>query len=105
VTTPTGSEPAGKSLSSAVLGLTIVRACARCDAPRTPGRHCAACGNSDPPETTDLGTVAAAHRNPLKQRWWDLIGRPLAERRIRKAAARTLQLRRVADPHRSDSSG
>lgn len=99
---PTPAAAAGKSVSSAILGLAIVRACEQCRAqgvasPRTPGQPCAVCGNSDPPETTNLGTVAAGHRNPLKQRWWDLIGHRLADRRIAKAAARTLALR--TDPH------
>ncbi len=94
---------AGKTLSSATLALTIVRACATCGAPRTPGQPCQSCGNATPPEITDLGTVAATHRNPIKRRWWALVGERLATRRIRKAAARTLQLRRAPDPDGSDS--
>lgn len=106
------TDPAtvGHTPSSATLELTIVRACEQCRAqgiasPRTPGQPCATCGNTAPPETTRLGTVAATHRNPLKQHWWDLIGRRLADRRIHKAAARTLQLRATPDPPGSDQRG
>lgn len=33
----------------------------------------------------DHGVVAAHYRNPIRQAWWQLVGRPLANRRIRKS--------------------
>jgi hypothetical protein len=33
----------------------------------------------------DHGIVSAHYRNPLKQAWWRLVGRPLANRRIRRS--------------------
>lgn len=32
----------------------------------------------------EVGVIAAGYDNPLKQLWWDHIGRRLSERRIRK---------------------
>lgn len=31
-----------------------------------------------------VGVVAAGYDNPVKQLWWDHVGRRLSERRIRK---------------------
>lgn len=33
----------------------------------------------------DHGVVDAHYRNPLKQGWWILVRRPLADRRIRRS--------------------
>lgn len=61
--------------------------------PRTIGEPCGTCGNTAPAETADLGPVSAEYRNPIKQAWWNAVRAPLANRRIRKAGARTLELR------------
>jgi hypothetical protein len=34
---------------------------------------------------TDLGTVSASYRNPLRRAWRHLAGEPLARRRIKAA--------------------
>lgn len=33
----------------------------------------------------DVGLIAAYYRNPIRRTWWRLVGRPLADRRIRRA--------------------
>lgn len=33
----------------------------------------------------DHGVVSAHYKNPIKQAWWLLVGRPLADRRIRRS--------------------
>ncbi|MFI1535561.1 hypothetical protein [Streptomyces anandii] len=33
----------------------------------------------------DHGVVDAYYRNPIKQAWWRLVGKPLANRRIRRS--------------------
>lgn len=69
----------------AEVSAVIIRACALCGSPRAMERPCAECGNPDPPEVTDLGTVAATYRNPLRRAWRHLVTGPLARRRIEAA--------------------
>lgn len=69
----------------AEVSAVIIRACALCGSPRDLGAPCGGCGNPDPPETTDLGVVSAAYRNPLRRMARHLIGEPLARRRIQDA--------------------
>jgi hypothetical protein len=69
----------------AEVSAVIIRACARCGSPRGLERPCATCGNPDAAEVTDLGTVSATYRNPLRRVWRHLIGEPLARRRIQQA--------------------
>lgn len=33
----------------------------------------------------DHGIVSAHYKSPIKQAWWRLIGKPLADRRIRRS--------------------
>lgn len=33
----------------------------------------------------DVGVIAAGYANPLKQLWWNQVGKRLAERRIARA--------------------
>lgn len=88
------SEPTQTNIkvSSAQVSHVIVRACTRCSSPRQIGSDCTGCGNSTPPEVTNLGTTAATYRNPLRQAWWTLAGRHFADHRIRRANRRTKQL-------------
>ncbi len=37
----------------------------------------------------DHGVVSAHYRNPIRQAWWDLIGRRLADRRIARSNLHT----------------
>lgn len=69
----------------AEVSAVIIRACSRCGSRRDLERPCASCGNPDAPEVTDLGTVSATYRNPLRRAWRHVIGEPLARRRIRNA--------------------
>lgn len=87
------AEPIRATMVSAgEVSHVIVRACADCRSPRRIGEPCGGCGNPNPPEVTHLGVVAATYRNPLRQAWWTLAGRHLADRRIRRANRRTKQL-------------
>lgn len=36
----------------------------------------------------DLGKIAAHYRNPVKRLWWRLVGKPVADRRIRRTNQR-----------------
>lgn len=36
----------------------------------------------------DHGVVSAQYRNPLRQAWWNFVGRPLADRRIARSNRR-----------------
>lgn len=83
-----------KTISSGTVSHLIIRGCTRCQGQRVIGEPCATCGNPEPPEVTKLGVVSATYRNPIKRAWWTLVRAPMAERRIRRAAARTLELRR-----------
>jgi hypothetical protein len=51
------------------------------------------CGNPLAPTVEDLGVVTAQYRNPLRQAWWQLVGKPLADRRVRRANRRATNLR------------
>jgi hypothetical protein len=93
-----GAVSATKSISSGKFMPVIVRRCDVCIqngiiSVRTVGEPCGTCGNPEPPETTELGVVSAVYRNPIKRAWWKTVREPLANRRIRRAGARTLELR------------
>lgn len=64
---------------------TIIRACRDCGGKREIGTDCASCGLTDPPETIDLGIIAAHRADPVEALHWNIIGSRLADRRIRKA--------------------
>ena len=98
----TPSEPDTAATTDAIafgeVSHVIVRRCSACIkqgviSTRTIGEPCGTCGNPEPPETVELGVVSATYRNPVKRIWWNLVRRPLANRRIRRAGARTLELR------------
>jgi len=80
-------------VASAEIRHIIVRACTECGAARQAGVACDGCGNALAPETTDLGVVSATYRNPIRNAWWHLVRRPLAQRRIQRANRRAHQLR------------
>lgn len=42
----------------------------------------------------DLGVVSADYEDPVRRLWWQLIGKPLADRRIRAENRRSQALRR-----------
>lgn len=90
------TEPApstADSISTAEVRQVIVRACQACGAGRHLGEPCAVCGNPLAPTVEDLGVVTAQYRNPLRQAWWQLVGKPLADRRVRRANRRATNLR------------
>lgn len=95
---PTAEAPTAvadtRAISSGTVSHVIIRGCTRCQSQRVIGEPCAGCGNPEPPEVTKLGVVSATYRNPIKRAWWALVRAPMADRRIRRAAARTLELRR-----------
>jgi hypothetical protein len=99
-TEPTGSVAATRAIAAGEVSHILIRGCTRCQSQRIIGEPCGTCGNPDPPEATRLGIVSAVYRNPIKRIWWTTVRGPLADRRIRKAGARTLELRAT----RSDGS-
>lgn len=82
-----------KTVSASEVSHVIIRACTNCQSQRTIGKPCGTCGNPTPPEVTKLGVVSAGYRNPVKNAWWRCVRAPLANRRIRRAGARTFELR------------
>ena len=95
---PPGADGAGAALgevfTSIEISQIIVRACTSCGGPRTIDEPCAACGNIRPPIVHDLGVTAGAYRDGGAAGFWERMGRLAAERRIRKANAQALLLRR-----------
>lgn len=88
------SDANTEAIASAEVRHVIVRGCSLCESPRTVGTPCLDCGNTAPATVVDLGVVSASYRNPIRQFWWDRIGQPLAERRIRRANRRALSSER-----------
>lgn len=92
---PDAPEPtsATEAVASAEVSHVIIRACSKCGGRRELDTACAGCGNREAPEVSDLGVVIATYSNPLRRVAWHLVGKPLAERRIRRANARAIRLR------------
>jgi len=84
------SDTSTETIASAEVRHIIVRGCSSCGSSRTMDTPCLGCGNTEPAEMVNLGVVSASYRNPIRQFWWNHIGQPLAERRIRRANRRAL---------------
>lgn len=82
-----------EAVASAEVRHVIVRACTECGGKREIDAPCATCGNGTPPQVDDLGIVTAIYRNPFRRIVWQLLRKPLADRRIRRANRRATQLR------------
>lgn len=91
--TPEPGPTATQAVASAEVRHVIIRACIACGGKREADAPCEQCGNRTPPEVHDLGVVSAVYRNPVRRAVWWLFRKPLAERRIRRANRRAMQLR------------
>jgi len=84
----------GRAVASAEVSHVIVRACTECQHRRVTGEPCAGCGNPRESHVDRVGVTNASYRNPLRQMWWRIVRRHVANWRVRRANADAATLRR-----------